>query len=56
MEDLKPGRYKAQLSANGTTCRFELSVPEAKGPLTDLGETVCEPANIPAPAAMNRSR
>jgi outer membrane usher protein FimD/PapC len=46
----------ARMSANGTACGFDLSVPEAKGPLTDLGETVCELAITPAAGATSRSR
>jgi outer membrane usher protein len=56
VEDLKPGQYKARMSANGAACGFELSVPEAKGPLTDLGETVCELVIAPAAGASSRSR
>jgi outer membrane usher protein len=52
VEDLKAGCYAAQMSANGTSCRFELAVGEAQGPLTDLGDTVCEPAA----QTMNRAR
>ncbi len=56
VEDVKAGRYKAQLSANGMRCRFELTVPEAQGPLTDLGETVCDAEIDPAAVVMSRAR
>ncbi len=41
VEDLKAGRYKSQLAGNGTRCRFDLVVPDAKVPMTDLGELGC---------------
>jgi outer membrane usher protein FimD/PapC len=42
VEDLKSGTYKARMSANGERCDFELLVRDAQGPVTDLGETVCQ--------------
>ena len=56
VEDLKSGRYKAEMSANGTRCRFELVVTETKGPFTDLGETICELPDEPAVPMASRAR
>ncbi len=55
-EDVKAGRYMAQLAANGTTCRFELVVSEAAGPFTELGETVCDLPETPTAIPMSRAR
>jgi outer membrane usher protein len=56
VEDLKSGRYKAEMSANGTRCRFELVVTEATGPFTELGETICEMSDEPAVPMASRVR
>ncbi|MEP7330331.1 MAG: hypothetical protein ABI777_14060, partial [Betaproteobacteria bacterium] len=56
VEDVKPGRYAAVIGANGSSCRFALVVRNPEGPLTDLGETICERLLEPAAAAVSRSR
>lgn len=43
-EDLGEGRYAGRAASNGTRCAFELTVLAPKGPLTDLGVTICESA------------
>jgi len=56
VEDLKAGRYKAELFANGPRCRFELDIPDAKVPLTDLGQLVCPMSGEPDRATTSRQR
>jgi len=56
VEDLQAGRYKAELFANGTRCRFELDIPDAKVPLTDLGQLVCPLSGEPDRATTSRPR
>ena len=56
VEDVKAGRYAAVIGANGTRCHFDLVVRNPEGPLTDLGEAVCERPAEPAAATISRSR
>ena len=56
-EDVRAGRYRAELAGHGIRCRFELEITEAQGPLTELGETICAMAtDADDSAAMVRRR
>jgi outer membrane usher protein len=42
VEDLPPGRYAARVAGGGTSCAFELSIPETREPLTELPTVICD--------------
>jgi outer membrane usher protein FimD/PapC len=42
VEDLEPGRYPAVMTGNGQSCRFELEIPAAQEPFTELPDLTCE--------------
>jgi outer membrane usher protein len=42
VEDLPSGRHAARVAGPGTSCAFELAIPDAREPLTELGTVICE--------------
>ena len=41
LENIPPGSYPATIEAEGSTCRFSLTVPDSPSPILKLGELRC---------------
>lgn len=42
LENIKPGRYRAETVYMGKTCSFDIIIPDVKDVMIKLGELVCE--------------